>query len=140
MENPAMVQAPVPPVIPDIEVSAKAKRRRFTAKEKKKILEEVAACTKTGEIGALLRREGIYSSNLARWRDARERGELEALTPKKRGPAVKVPNPLERENAELKQALAKAEARSKHAEAIVEIQKKVSELLGIQVPKNDEVP
>lgn len=135
MENPAVVQ--VAPVIPEVEVSAKARRRRYTAKEKKKILDEVAACTQSGEIGALLRKKGIYSSSLFRWREARERGELDALSPKKRGPVAKVPNPLAQENAELKRALAKSEARLKQAEAIVELQKKISELLGIQLPPED---
>lgn len=126
--------------IPEVEVSAKAKRRLFTAKEKLEILKEADACTKPGELGALLRRKGLYSSYLSSWREARDRGELEALAPKKRGPKVKPPNPLEREVEELKRALAKSEARAKRAEALVELQKKVSELLGIQLPKNDEVP
>lgn len=125
---------------PEVEVSAKAKRRQFTAKEKLEILNEADACTEPGELGALLRRKGIYSSYLSSWREARDRGELEALAPKKRGPKVKPPNPLDREVDELKRALAKAEARAKRAEALVEVQKKVSELLGIQLPKNDEVP
>lgn len=126
--------------IPEIEVSARPRRRRFSAKEKRKILEEAEACTRPGELGALLRRKGLYSSLLSSWRRARERGELEALAPKKRGPKAKVPHPLEKENAELKRTLARTEARAQHAEALVALQKKVSELLGIQLPKEDEVP
>lgn len=127
----------VAPEVP-IEVSAKRTRRRFTAKEKKAILEEADGCSKVGELGALLRRKGIYSSSLATWRRARERGELDGLAPKKRGPAVQQANPLERVAEELKRALAKSEARAKRAEAMIEIQKKVSELLAIQLPPKDE--
>jgi transposase len=129
--------------IPETEVSDKPKRRRFTAEEKRKILEAADACTKPGELGALLRRHGVYSSYLSSWREARARGELEALTPKKRGPKARVPHPLEREVTELKRALAKSEARAKRAEALIEVQKKVSQLLGIalppQPPESDEV-
>ena len=98
---------------PEVEVSAKATRRRFTAKEKIQLLDEVDACAKTGEIGALLRRKGVYSSSLHRWREARERGELEALTPKKRGPTTKVMSALERENQDLRRALPRASSKSK---------------------------
>lgn len=124
----------------ETEVMAKAKRRRFTAQEKLRILKEADACTKPGEQGALLRREGLYSSHLVEWRRARERGELEALTPKKRGRKALAVNPMEKENTELKRALAKAEARAARAEALVELQKKVSELLGIPLPREDEKP
>jgi transposase-like protein len=126
-------------LVAEVEVSAKATRRRFTAKEKIQILDEVDACAKTGEIGALLRRKGIYSSSLHRWREAGERGELAALTPKKRGPTAKVMSALERECQELRKALAKAEARALRAEGVIEVQKKVSELLGIQLPNTDDV-
>lgn len=73
----------------EVEALAKATRRRFSAEYKRKILREAEACTEPGAIGALLRREGLYSSNLTTWRDQRERGELLGLTPKKRGPAPK---------------------------------------------------
>lgn len=119
----------------EVEVSAKARRRRFTAEYKRRVLREAEACKRTGELGALLRREGIYSSSLSSWRQAKERGELEALTPKKRGPLPSAPNPLAPRVAELERALAKAEARAQRAEALVELQKKISELLGIQLPK-----
>jgi transposase len=123
----------------ETEVLAKAKRRRFTAKEKIRILRLADACA-PGEQGALLRKEGIYSSTLSSWRAARARGELDALAPKKRGPKPTAPDPRQMEIAELKRALAKSEARAKRAEALVEVQKKVSVLLGIALPGSDEVP
>lgn len=128
-------------VVPqETEVTAKAKRRRFSAEEKLRILKEADACTKPGEQGALLRREGLYSSHLTEWRRARERGELDALSPKKRGRKAKEVHPLEKKVAELQRSLEKAELRAKRAEALVELQKKVSELLGIQLPKEGEQP
>lgn len=123
----------------ETEVVPKAKRRRFNAAEKLRVLRLADACTQSGEIGALLRREGLYSSHLMTWRAARARGGLDALTPKRRGPKARQANPLEKEVAELKHALAKSEARAKRAEALVELQKKISELLGIPQPK-DETP
>lgn len=135
-----METSPVVVAIPETEVSAKPKRRYFTAKQKLEVLEEAGACAQPGQLGALLRRRGIYSSTLSDWRRARELGHLDALSPKKRGPKAKAPHPLERENSELKRALAKSEARAKRAEALVEVQKKVSQLLGIALPESDEVP
>jgi transposase-like protein len=131
-----MLSAPVQ----EVEVTAKAKRRRFSAKEKLRILRLAEAMTEVGGVGALLRREGLYSSHLTEWRRARAAGELKALAPKKRGRKATDPNPLEKEVVELKRALAKAESRAKRAEALVELQKKVSELLGIQLPREDETP
>jgi len=127
-------------VAQETEVSAKARRRRFSAAEKLRILKEADACTKPGEQGALLRREGLYSSHLTEWRRARERGELDALSPRKRGRKAKEVHPLEKKVAELQRSLEKAELRAKRAEALVELQKKVSELLGIQLPKEGEQP
>jgi len=122
----------------ETEVSAKARRRRFTAEYKRKVLAEVEACTKPGEIGALLRREGLYSSHLVEWRRARDSGALAGLAPKKRGPAAKVVHPLERRVAELEREVVRATRRAERAEGLVALQKKVSELLGIQLPKPDE--
>jgi transposase-like protein len=125
----------------ETEVLAKAKRRKFTAKEKLRILRLADACKdKSGDLGALLRKEGIYSSSLANWRKARERGELDGLTPKKRGPQTAATDPRDERIAELERALAKSDARAKRAEALVEVQKKVSVLLGIALPASDEVP
>lgn len=130
-----------PVVVPqETEVTAKAKRRRFSAEEKLRVLKEADACTKAGEQGALLRREGLYSSHLTEWRRARERGELNALSPKKRGRKAKEGHPLEKKVAELQRSLERAELRARRAEALVELQKKVSELLGIQLPKEGEQP
>jgi transposase-like protein len=80
-------------VVPDSEVPEKAVRRRFTAEYKRRILREAEACKDQGRVGALLRREGLYSSNLITWRRQAERGTLEALSPKKRGPKEKKPDP-----------------------------------------------
>jgi transposase len=121
---------------PEVEVLAKASRRRFTAEYKRKILREADACTAPGALGALLRREGLYSSNLTTWRAQRERGELAGLTPKKRGPAPKPQNPLARKIATLERAVSREKARADRAEALVELQKKVAELLGIARPQN----
>ena len=88
--------------IPDPEVVATAQRRQITAQEKLRILEEADACTEPGEIGALVRREGIYSSYLSRWRRARDQGQLTALSPKKRGPKTSADKSLEEEVAKLR--------------------------------------
>ena len=128
-------------VVPqETEVTAKAKRRRFTAAEKLRILRLADTCTKLGELGAMLRREGIYSSSLAGWRRARDAGELGALSPKKRGPKPVVPDARDKKIAELERAVARAEARARQAEGLVALQKKVADLLGIQLPKEDETP
>ncbi|EDM77422.1 hypothetical protein PPSIR1_21199 [Plesiocystis pacifica SIR-1] len=107
---------------------AKPKRRRFTAKYKRRILEQADACTKPGEVSALLRREGLYSSHLSSWRQARELGELAALEPKKRGPKPKT-DPRDKKIAELEKQLAKERARRERAEALVEVQKKLASML-----------
>lgn len=124
----------------EVEVSVKAKRLWRSAAEKLRILKAADACTKVGELGALLRREGIHSSSLSNWRRARERGELNALGPKKRGPKPVIPDARDKKIAELEKAMVKAELRAKRAEGLVELQKKVSELLGIQLPKEGENP
>jgi len=122
----------------EVEVLAKASRRRFTAEYKLKILREAEACTESGAIGALLRREGLYSSHLTTWRDQRERGELAGLTPKKRGPAPKPKNPLVSKVAALEREVTRLTARAQRAEDLVELQKKVAELMGTPLPRNGE--
>jgi transposase len=122
----------------ETEVSAKARRRKFTAEYKSKILAEAEACTKQGEIGALLRREGLYSSHLVEWRRARDGGALAGLAPRKRGPAAQVPHPLEKKVLDLQRENTRLQRRAERAEGLVALQKKVSELLGIQLPKPDE--
>jgi len=119
---------------PVTEVTEKATRRRFTAEYKRRIVREAAACKGAGEVGALLRREGLYSSHLTYWRKDAGRGELAALTPKKRGPQAKPVNPLDRELREAQRELTRWKKRAERAEALVEVQKKVSQLLGIALP------
>jgi transposase-like protein len=114
---------------PEIEVVAKATRRRFTLEYKRRIVREADGCRTPGAIGALLRREGLYSSHLATWRAARERGEL-AGPAKKRGPTPVIPDPRDKQVAELEWETARWRKRAERAEALVEIQKKVAALLG----------
>lgn len=112
---------------PDAEVSAKAKRRRFSAAYKLEVLEKADGCNDEGEMGKLLREEGLYSSHLSNWRRQRRDGALKALS-KKRGRKARLVDQeklrLERENKRLRQKLAQAEL-------IIEIQKKTASLLGI---------
>jgi transposase len=122
---------------PTTEVVAKAKRRRFTAAEKLRLLREVEACRGSGEIGALLRREGIYSFYLSTWRKQRELGELDGLAPQKRGPK---PDPQAIEIAKLRRENERLQERLKRAELIIEVQKKVARMLGetIEAPDLDD--
>ena len=114
----------------ETEVVAKALRRRFTAEYKRRIVREAERCTTPGGIGALLRREGLYSSSLTAWRAARDRGELEGLAPKPRGPKGVPPDPRDKKIAEQERELGKWRTRAERAEALVEVQKKVAALLG----------
>jgi transposase-like protein len=119
----------------DTEVSAKPKRRTFTAEYRLRIVKEADACTQSGEVGALLRREGLYSSHLTEWRRAARSGELSALTPKKRGPK----RSFDEQNDKLiamAREIEKLRARAERAELLVEIQKKVASAIGI--PFDDE--
>jgi len=124
----------------EVEVVAKATRRRFSAEYKLKILREAEACTKPGAIGALLRREGLYSSNVTTWRAQRRTGELGGLAPKKRGPVPQAKNPLAAKVVALERVVTRQTARLERAEALVDLQKKVSMLLGIVLPERDEKP
>jgi transposase-like protein len=126
------------PGVPPTEVSAKAKRRSFTAKYKLRIVLEADACEKPGELAALLRREGLYSSHLMEWRAARKRGELEGLAPKKRGPKARERDERDERIAAQEKEIAKLRARAEHAEALVALQKKVAELLGTPLPEKDD--
>jgi transposase-like protein len=127
-------------VVPEVEVAEKAARRQFNAEYKRKILKEADACTREGEIGALLRREGLYSSHLSVWRAARERGEIAGLAPRKRGPKVAPPDPRDRKIVELERETRRWKSRAERAEALVDLQKKVSMILGIALPEIDEKP
>lgn len=113
---------------PDPEVVAKPVTRRFTAGEKARILAEADQCRR-GELGALCRREGIYWSTLRRWRKQRERALQEWLAPQKPGPKPQEPNPAEEELARLRKENADLRQRLKQAETIIEVQKKISEML-----------
>ncbi len=114
----------------ETEVVAKARRRRFTAEYKRRILREADRCTHPGEIGVLLRREGLYSSHLTTWRAARDRGELAGLAPKPRGPKATPPDPRDKKIAEQEREITRWKQRAERAEALVELQKKVAALLG----------
>ena len=111
------------PRVSEVEVMAKATRRRFPAEYKLKILQEAEACTQSGEIGALLRREGLYFSHLRTWRAQRQAGELGGLAPKRRGPAPPAKNPLAAKVAALEREVTRQTARAARAEALVELQK-----------------
>ena len=126
--------------VPDPEASGKPKRRRFTAEYKRKILKQADVCTRPGELGALLRREGVYSSSLNTWRAARDRGELAGLAPRKRGPKSVPPDPRDRKIVELEREAQKFKARAERAEGLVAVQKKLSEILGIRLPESDDKP
>ena len=114
----------------NVQVAAKPQRRSFTAEYKRRLLKEADACTTPGAVGALLRREGLYSSHLVEWRRARARGELAALTPKKRGRKPIPVDPRDRKIAELERQLAHMTGRAERAEALVEAQKNLAALLG----------
>ena len=114
--------------IPDPEVILKAKRRKFAAKYKLRIVKEADACTKPGQIGALLRREGLYASHLSNWRQLRQAGQLQALS-KKRG--RKAQDPSVAELAKLRRENKRLRARLEQAEMIIDVQKKLSQILGL---------
>ena len=116
-------------VEPEVEVVAKASRRRFTVEYKRKIVREADACKTPGTVGTLLRREGLYSSHLATWRAARERGEP-AGAPKKRGPVRRVADPRDKRITELGRENTHWRKRAERAEALVELQKQIAALLG----------
>jgi transposase-like protein len=113
-----------------IEVAARATRRRFTAQYKLDLLREVDAAG-PGQCGAILRREGLYSSHLAEWRRARDNGALAALAQKRGRKATVRRDPVALENERLRRENARLQGKLKQAEVIIEIQKKVSEILGI---------
>lgn len=120
---------------PNPEVSADRPRRRlFNFKYKRKILEEADNCTEQGMVGALLRREGLYYSHLCEWRRLRNNGTNTALATKKRGRKVKVADALATRVKELERDKQQLEERLRKAEIIIDVQKKVSQLLGIPLP------
>ena len=124
--------------VADPEVMPRAKRRKFTAEYKLRVLEEVNTCTEPGQVGALLRREGLYSSLLSKWRQQRKKGQLHALSAKNRG--RKAQEPSVAELAELRRENQSLRTRLEQAEIIIDVQKKLSHLLGLTTDtiKNDE--
>jgi transposase len=120
----------------DVGVSPTRPRRRFTAAYKSQIIDAAAQCTKPGELGALLRREGLYSSHLTAWRAAARRGKLAGLA-QRRGPKPVAVDPSVKRIAELERQLKRTTARAERAELIVELQKKVALLLGLALPASD---
>lgn len=123
---------------PDPEVREKKPRRHFTTSYKLRILKEFDACTQPGEKGAFLRREGLYYSNICTWSRQREKGVLQGLTPKKRGRKVKEVNPLAKSVAQLERENRRLNEKLRQAETIIEVQKKISEILGIPQPEGVE--
>ena len=123
-----------PTDVPDPEVVPKAKRRMFSAKYKLRILEEANSCTEAGQVGALLRREGLYSSHLTTWRRQRDKGVLKGLSPQKRGRKRK--DELEREVVRLQRENERLQASLEQAETIIDVQKKLSRLLGLATEEN----
>jgi transposase-like protein len=120
----------------DTEVAAKAERRRYSAEYKLRILEEAAACV-NGEIGGLLRREGLYSSHLTTWRRQQEAGQLAGLAPKKRGPKA---DPQAEELKRLRRENERLQVRLQQAEAIIEAQKKLAQLFGLSSTSESDEP
>lgn len=126
-------------VVPDPEVPEKAVRRRFTADYKQRILLEAEACKDSGKIGSLLRREGLYSSNLVTWRRQAEQGTLAALSPKKRGPKEKKPDPSVCRIAELERETQKLQHKLRQAGLIIAAQKKIAEIFQVPLDPKEEV-
>ena len=115
--------------VPDPQVVAKPERRRFTSKYKLSILEKADQCTGLGEVGALLRREGLYSSHLSHWRKARRDGTLQALAPHKRGPKRNPDAAQAREITALQKQVSKLQGELSKAHTIIDVQKKLSTIL-----------
>ncbi len=126
--------------VPSSEVLEKPVRRRFSVEYKLKILAEADACTETGQLGELFRREGLYSSHLSTWRRRRDEGALAGLTSKRRGRKAKPKNPLANENERLRRENQRLKDQLRQAELIIDVQKKVSEMLNIplKTPNDDE--
>src|SRR5271170_873023 len=128
------------PVAASPELSDRPRRRTFTAKNKLRILADADRAAATGGIGAILRREGLYSSALTSWRRQRDAGAIGGLSPAMRGPKTAEPNPLATELTRLQQDHARLTQRLTRAEAIIDIQKKVAALLGIPLAPSDNEP
>jgi transposase-like protein len=135
------ITSPAPPTvtpateakIPDPEVNAKATHRQFSSEYKRRILQETASCD-SGGIAALLRREGLYSSHLTAWRRQMKQGAIRGLEPHKRGRKAIPRNPLAAENDRLQRENRRMGKRLRQAEIIIDVQKKLCEILGLTVP------
>jgi transposase-like protein len=121
------------PSPPDPEVPEKAIRRKYPGEYKLEILKEAETCTLPGQLGALLRREGLYSSHLTTWRRQKEQGILDALNPKRRGPKTLKRNPLTLKIVQLEREVQRLQRKLRQAETIIEVQKKISEILQIPI-------
>jgi transposase len=132
----SMPSLPVNP--PDPEVAEKAVRRRFTVAYKLHVLRQADVCRDPGGVGALLRREGLYSSHLTTWRRQREAGILSGLKPKQRGRKANPIHPLQTENEQLRKENNRLQKRLKQAELIIEVQKKISQMLGIPLETSEK--
>jgi transposase len=119
------------------EVLEKPERRRFTAEYKMRIIEEANACTDKGQVGELLRREGLYASHLSNWRRLRKEGSLASLKEKKRGRKRKQSDVATLELKRLQRENRRLTERLRQAETIIDVQKKVCEMLGIATPQNE---
>jgi transposase-like protein len=123
------------PAVPDPEVEVSAGRRRFSSQYKLSILDQVDQCQHSGEIGALLRREGLYSSHLSTWRRLRREGVLQGLSPRQRGPKRNAAATEQREIARLQKQVSKLEHELEKAHTIIDVQKKLSAILST-IPKD----
>lgn len=129
--QPSQEPVAVRPQAPGSEVLEHPGRKKFSAKYKLQILNEIDSAVQPGEKGAILRREGIYSSNISTWRKQRERGELEGLSPKKRGPKSAKPDPKDKQIKELERQNKRLQRKLARANLLLDIQKKISEITGI---------
>lgn len=127
------------PIAASPELTGRPRRRTFTVQDKLRILADTDRAAGSGGVGAILRREGLYSSVLSDWRRQRDAGAFGALTPSKRGPKVPPLNPLATELASARRDNIRLQQRLERAEAIIELQKKVAELLGVP-PESDAEP
>ena len=126
---------------PDPEVLEKPVRRQFTAAYKLEMVEAADRCSELGQIGALLRREGLYSSQLSTWRNQRQQGQLQALSDNKRGRKATIPHPVQKELEQLRRENQRLRHTLQQAELIIDIQKKASQLMGISLsPINRDAP
>ncbi len=123
---------------PDPEVADKATRRRFSTEYKRRIVREADKCTKMGEVGALLRREGLYSSSLSTWRRQCAAGELTGAGLVKRGPKAQPKDVRDKRIVELERETRRLQRKLAQAETIIGIQKKVATLLGIPLKSVDD--